>query len=102
MTETIDSKDIFLSPDERYDVSCVKSSKRPHLLETYYSFDGNPTKTPTGDDGEEEELPLPLMDGCNIPTWRAEQMIRCSSRWEAMLNVGLGCSLLRREQQLPL
>jgi hypothetical protein len=87
---TVDRRDLFLSAEERYDVYCVKSSERPHLLETY---DGDNLE-----DGEE----LPLMDGCDIPQWRAEKLVASRPDWEAVMNVGLGCPLLRRESQLPI
>ena len=83
--------DIFLNSEERYDVFCVKSSERPHLLETY-----SEDITRTSDDE------LPLTDGCDIPRWRGEGLAPCSPHWEAAMNVGLGCPLLRRESQLPL
>ena len=84
-----DRRDLFLTAEERYDVYCVKASERPHLLETY-----------DGDHSHNEEE-LPLMDGCDIPQWRAENLVPRWPHWEAAMNVGLGCPLLRRESQLP-
>jgi Cupin-like domain len=86
----VDRRDLFLSGEERYDVYRVKSSERPHLLETY---DG---------DNRDESEELPLMDGCDIPQWRAEKFVPSWPHWEAAMNVGLGCPLLRRESQLPI
>ena len=90
------SKDLFLTSDERYEVYAVKASERPHLLETY----DNTTATSSGN--IDDDLPLPLTDGCDIPRWRSEGMATVSPQVEAALNVGLGCPLLRQESQLPL
>ena len=110
-TEELDhQKDLFLSPEERYDVYCVKSSERPHLLlaeiNDNINSNDNQRNNEEGDDEKTEEndepLPLPLMDGCDIPGWRAHGLVPVKPHLEATLNVGLGCTLLRRERQLPL
>ena len=91
-------KCMFLTPEERYEVYVVKASERPHLLETYKES----SRSKNDPDGDDETLPPPLTDGCDIPGWRAEGMANIDSQLQAALNVGLGCTLLRRESQIPL
>ena len=65
--------------------------------------DCDPAKVSIEDDcsGEEESLPLPLIDGCDIPGWRRYKMIHISPCIQGVLNVGSGCTMLRRESQFP-
>lgn len=91
MTST---KDIFLTADERYEVWEVKKEERPHLLllvadEDSFSSD------------DDSDKPLPLVDGCDVSGWRSSQLVPLSCSLASVLNVGSGCSLLRRETQLP-
>jgi len=89
----MENKNIFLTAEERYDVYLVKSSERPHLLETFQT-------TNHVDDADSLSTP-PLTDGCDIPAWRSGRMIETGPEMEAAFNIGLGCPLLRRESQLP-
>lgn len=122
--EEIETRDIFLTSDERYDVWSVKSAERPHLLqysttiESSSPEDGNDKssdvkQTSSGDDHESDSdddttgsIPLPLLDGCDLPGWRKEGLVLPSAPdqsnhyQQGLLNVGLGCSLLRRESQV--
>ena len=106
---TTKTRDIFLSPDERYQVWTVKAAERPELLLLLStSFDDPP---PQYDDDEKDDDDdkvaqnlLPLMDGCDIPAWRKEQLIPLKAEHEAtavLKTVGPGCTLLRRESQIP-
>ena len=97
VASTTEVKELYLTPEERYEVYAVKASERPHLLEVYSE---RSTNTEIADN--EETFPQPLTDGCDIPRWRAEGMTKVDSQLQAALNVGLGCNLLRRESQLPL
>lgn len=81
------SRRVYLSPDERYDVWTVKAAERPELL----SLD---------DDSDDTNDGQVLQDGCDIPGWRRGGLVDISAP-EGALNVGPGCSLLRRESQLP-
>ncbi|CAJ1956107.1 unnamed protein product [Cylindrotheca closterium] len=146
--DEIDTRDIFLTSDERFDVWNVKQEERPHLLQ--YSCDnGNDNgnddahandndadddsthtslkkkeirnKDEDGDDDGEHDnsddetnddnsllplLPLPLLDGCDLPGWRKEGLILSQDSvlhhpyQQGILNVGLGCTLMRRESEL--
>lgn len=94
---TTEVKELYLTPEERYEVYAVKASERPHFLETY-----NESSTSVKTADNDENFPPPLTDGCDIPRWRAEGMAQVDSLLQVALNVGLGCNLLRRESQLPL
>lgn len=85
MTE---AKALFLTPDERYEIWEVKKEERPQLLLI-------------SDDDDDDEPVLPLVDGCDLPGWRASQLVTLHPTIRSVLNVGSGCSLLRRESQLP-
>lgn len=50
----------------------------------------------------DDEVPLPLVDGCDIPGWRAALLVPLSPSLSCVQNVGAGCSLLRRDSQLPM
>eukprot|EP00980_Cylindrotheca_fusiformis_P020898 scaffold7908_cov69-Cylindrotheca_fusiformis.AAC.2 len=88
-------RDILLSPDERFDVWNIKKEERPHLL----SLDEEETNEEEEEEDHEERV-MPLIDGCDIPGWRREHLISVSSEAKGILNVGSGCSMLRRESQL--
>ncbi|KAL3931145.1 MAG: hypothetical protein SGBAC_011446 [Bacillariaceae sp.] len=174
--EGFESRDIFLTSDERFDVWSVKQAERPHLLQ--YSYDDSASLPNKGvgdyekdrhtenssishskkmgpelqqqeditsqaedddvdidadafdadadafdvdsdvdadadaafehDDGDDEtkgSLPLPLLDGCDLPGWRKEGLVLSQdsphhNHQQGMLNVGLGCTLMRRTSQL--
>lgn len=91
------TKDLYLTPDERYDIWEVKKVERPHLLLVSEEEDGNHDDSSNDD----RELPLPLVDGCDVPGWRSSQLVPLNHSLASVLNVGSGCSLLRRETQLP-
>lgn len=143
-----DSRAVFLSPDERYDVWVVKRAERPELLERPKAFEPteldslSTTDPPLLSDtcvassyerGErssitlnEESLnlesakislesdedandhdsidQLPLTDGCDLVNWRNGGFLELpnDSQTLAVMDVGYGCSLLRRESQFPL
>jgi hypothetical protein len=78
-------RDIYLSSDERYDIWLVKCAERPELIEIYEEKILEPT--------DAHENNLALTDGCDLPNWRSLSLPVCS--------VGFGCTLLRRESQLP-
>jgi hypothetical protein len=86
LTET---RDILLTPDERYCIWMIKSAERPEL------------RFITEDEEDGEEL-LPMVDGCDLPGWHTERLVVIDSNVLSVLRVGPGCSLLRRERQLPL
>lgn len=112
---------IFLSPEERFDVWQVKAAERPHLLETYpgetilkeEQDESNPTSDQDDSPGdlvdcqkhcdEKKEDCLPLTDGCDIMAWRQHAFIRCGTELEAVSQtIGVGSTMLRRESCLPL
>jgi histone arginine demethylase JMJD6 len=98
MTENTGSRDILLSADERYEIWEIKRVERPHLMqfENYDEYEGS---------GDDVELPagetLPLVDGCDLKGWRSSKLVPNSNVLKGYLNVGSGCSLMRRESQLP-
>eukprot|EP00537_Pseudo-nitzschia_pungens_P008208 CAMPEP_0172363206 /NCGR_PEP_ID=MMETSP1060-20121228/6631_1 /TAXON_ID=37318 /ORGANISM="Pseudo-nitzschia pungens, Strain cf. cingulata" /LENGTH=456 /DNA_ID=CAMNT_0013085901 /DNA_START=8 /DNA_END=1378 /DNA_ORIENTATION=- len=106
------SRDILLSPDERYDVWEIKRVERPYLmdLETEEEAEDDVNDDDDDDDDDEsddqtssdDELPLPLVDGCDLKGWRNSKLVAVSSYNQGALNVGAGCSLMRRERQLPM
>ena len=55
------------------------------------------------DDGglQNEQIPLPLIDGCDLPRWREHRLVRTTTTKQGYLNVGSGCTMMRRESQLP-
>lgn len=87
------SRDIFLSPDERYEIWIIKAAERPGLLEVH-----------CGDEKKSDDEPPPLTDGCDIPGWRNETLGISNEQPHAssiLETVGPGSSLLRRESVLP-
>jgi len=88
-----DSRDLYLSSDERYQVWLVKTTERPELLEVCHKIAKGAA--------EQKDADLPLTDGCDLPGWRRAGFVDCSDSVLSVLNVGQGCSLLRRERQLP-
>lgn len=102
------SKDIFLSAEERYQVWCIKRAEKPDLLEVY-DENRQLSNINEGDINSKERLVAPLTDGCDIPAWRNHGFAmscnasqdRMPQMLEAVLGVGSGCPLLRRESQLP-
>jgi Cupin-like domain len=101
------SQKVLLSAEERYQVWLVKSAERPHLLEKYDERDK--------EDVSEDSREPPISDGCDISGWRRSCVVQprhCSQIrlngpciLEALTvacNVGAGCTMLRRETQLPL
>ena len=111
-----ESRDILLSADERYDIWEVKRLERPYLLllpaQDLTSNDGNhhddveESLKYDNDEAEqqeqEEDEVLPLVDGCDIPNWHRQRFVKYSSYHQGILNVGSGCTLLRKESQLPM
>eukprot|EP00957_Ditylum_brightwellii_P132981 10139497-Ditylum_brightwellii.AAC.1 len=79
-TTKIESNALFLNSEERYEVYNVKAAERPHLL--HLTLPSSHPPPSSHEDGEEEELPL--IDGCDIPGWRYEQLstIRTTSHIE--------------------
>lgn len=97
LTMTIECREVLLSPDERYEIYCLKSAERPQLLPTFEDSDASNETN----DYNADEKSLPLMDGCDIPSWRSHDFVIPHSLLQAALHVGLGCLLLRRESQIP-
>jgi histone arginine demethylase JMJD6 len=100
MTENDSPRGFLLSPDERYDIWEIKRIERPHLME----FE-NEQEYLGSDDDDDGEPPfgntLPLVDGCDLKGWRHSKLMQISSFSQGFLNVGSGCSLMRRESQIP-
>ena len=118
---------IYLDSDERYEIYTVKAAERPHLLSWIddkrsngVGSNSNKCHKNNNDDDDDEsdndgdsenenekgepelmEMLLPLVDGCDVPGWRQHRFIEVSEDVQGALNVGLSCSLLRRESQLP-
>jgi len=98
VTENDSTRDIILLPDERYDIWEIKRVERPHLME----MENEQEDVGSDDDGEPPiENKLPLVDGCDLKAWRHSELVHVSSFSQGYLNVGSGCSLMRRESQLP-
>ncbi len=103
------TRSVFLNSDERYDVWEVKQAERPHLLlisdeekkDDSSPYDDNDSDN-DNDSDKDNNLPLPLLDGCDIPGWRTSRLVPIGHSLKSTLNVGPGCSLLRRESQLPI
>jgi histone arginine demethylase JMJD6 len=119
--------DVFLSSDERYDVWVVKSAERPELLLPTSSSEVAAYRIYSGDSGDvgstcctarsliDDEFkdenkgcaetaaePLPLTDGCDLESWRRHNIVRTTCHMLAVMNVGTGCCMLRRERQIAL
>jgi hypothetical protein len=94
------TRDVLFSSDDRYDVWEVKRVERPHLIQL-----DNDQDLGSGDDDDDESstsvVDLPLIDGCDLKGWRHSKLIEISSRVQGYLNVGAGCSLIRKESKLP-
>ena len=103
MAENTSTRDVILSPDERYDVWEIKRVERPHLME----LENEQEEYTVNDDDDDDDEPssenaLPLVDGCDLKGWRHSELVKISSFAQGYLNVGSGCSLMRRERQLLL
>ena len=116
---TSETKDILLSPDDRYDIWEVKRVERPHLINLENTktdeYDDDSGGDGIADDDAIEDvahndngqtinprsLPLPLVDGADLKSWRCSKLVEISSFVQGQLNVGSGCALLRKESQLP-
>lgn len=96
MTEEDTAQDILLSPDERYDVWEIKRVERPYLME----YENEPAEDEDSNGDKEDDGELPLVDGCDVKGWRRSKLVQTSSFAQGVLNVGSGCSLMRRESQL--
>ena len=97
-----DSRDILLSPDERYDVWEIKRSERPHLTGISLIETSDDENDVAGNNGEVSRgCTLPLVDGCDLEGWRESRLVNLTGFSRAYLNVGTGCSMIRRESQLP-
>lgn len=100
--KTIESKDLLLSSEERYEIWNVKKEERPYLL----SLNEEEQNEEASDDEELSSASageeMPLLDGCDFPQWRKERLVSVTSYTKGILNVGSGCFLLRRETQLPM
>jgi histone arginine demethylase JMJD6 len=101
------SRNLFLQPEERYDIWRVKAAERPHLLSIPQSEVCDDEQEGQEDEQQEdkvgEEEPPFLSDACDIPGWRRHRLVEHRSLYyfEQMLRVGPGSALLRRESQLP-
>ncbi|MGK3737113.1 MAG: hypothetical protein ACI8RD_003335 [Bacillariaceae sp.] len=93
------TRGVLFSPDDRYDVWEVKRVERPHLIQLEIDQDN------VSDNHDNESstivVDLPLIDGCDLKGWRHSKLIEISSCIQGYLNVGSGCSLIRKESQLP-
>lgn len=99
--EPIESKTLYLSGDERYEVWTIKAAERPHLLDVC-STDSNHQQENTNEDAADMNEILALTDGCDVSGWRKEKFVRTNAEVLSAFNVGSGCVLLRRETQLPI
>ena len=157
------SRDVFLSPDERYAIWCVKVAERPELLlvrqqqpdpgpkqeedrkpscssasssstswssiavapnedpPPHHRHDDNDDDDNDDNDDNDKDPPepfvphsLPLTDGCDLEGWRRHRLLlvgavaaQVDNGMEeddpvlSVLQVGAGCTLLRRERQIP-
>jgi len=113
--EATESRDIYLTPDERYAVWVVKAAERPHLLTTSLKEEEEEEDSDDQQHDEKKEengqaTTMPLQDGCDIPGWRAAGVVTCIvdhqqhqlDELPALLRVGPGCTLTRRESQLSI
>lgn len=138
--EKIHVHDLFLTPDERFEIFQVKAAERPHLLHynpqddeydgdgedrrchtnskekqkvSYHNSDNSTTTTTnttsscssscSSSNQEKDPLePPPLIDGCDIPGWRKERLIKVSQHQQSLLsvlNIGASSTMFRRESQ---
>ena len=128
----INVNDLYLSAEERYEIFEIKAAERPHLL--YYnpsllssSCTGTGTlnekdekkSCDTGEDDStvQNNLQLhdpPLIDGCDIPGWRKDDIVTgdkyidsnhnvltINSEVQALLNIGPSSKMFRLESQWP-
>ncbi len=123
--KTININDIYLDADERYEIFQVKAAERPHLLnyneeitsETKFDDSKNShcheSKDSNGDNHESSSArrrmmdPPPLIDGCDVPGWRKEQLVMHQKQnmkmmdIQALLNIGPSSKMFRLESQWP-
>jgi len=89
--------EIFLDHDERWEVYRVKAKERPHLLlQLSTSVEGEKACD------DDEDCPVPLTDGCDIPGWRRECVMDISPDVQSALNLGASSFYFRRNRQWPL
>ena len=73
---------IFLSSDERCEVYEVKAAE--DLIDYTFVDHGddkeiNEDDTEASKDDDSSLASVPLIDGCDIPGWRKEKLLQCSS-----------------------
>jgi hypothetical protein len=108
---SMESKDLFLSSEERYEIWEIKRAERPSLLllpsRTSSSSSSSSSLQDIDQSGDKQNdtksirhTPS-LLDGCDVPGWRYSNTVSVSDHTQGYLNVGSGCVLTRRETQLP-
>lgn len=108
MTRVVETRDLLLSMEERYQIWCAKAAERPELLERYNSNSNSNTihnsrSEDKEEDKKEEETDneidadrcimkkkknddhhydnnndIALTDGCDLPGWRKHQIVPLS------------------------
>ena len=76
--ETGESRDVYLTPDERFEIWTVKAAERPELLLLPQRENEKITDEGTSaqqEDNNNNHSVLPLQDGCDIPGWRHYGMV---------------------------
>lgn len=95
------TRNIYLTPDERYQVWVVKAAERPELLVLFH-FEQEQEKDDASNDMQSHgDAVINLQDGCDIPGWRYWEVVKCNTAIVDLLQIGAGCALTRRETQLP-
>ncbi|KAG7354449.1 transcription factor jumonji [Nitzschia inconspicua] len=97
----METKDLLLSSEERYEIWEVKRAERPNLLMLEKDA-GDIDDINDDDNNSTTDDPLPLLDGCDIAGWRNSKSVFVSNYLQGYLNVGSGCVLTRKDTQLPI
>jgi hypothetical protein len=95
------ASNLFLDPEERYEVYVVKAAERPQLLLLGVACEDDTSGTATCSSTITRTDP-PLLDGNDIPAWRKERLVPISSDMNKVLRIGLGSHLFRRCRQWPI
>jgi histone arginine demethylase JMJD6 len=115
--------DLFLSSDERFEVWTVKAAERPELMAPCFAGQAEDVQDENDDENGPNLMPKdvigmenneshrvssldkavlpPLIDGCDLESWRRHHFVPAEENVLSVLNVGPGCPLLRRERQIP-
>ena len=115
--------DLYLDTNERYEIFIIKAAERPHLLrypsssqllkKKSDSEEIDEKKSSVNDGLNNETLDPPIIDGCDIPGWRKDNIVTrntyidsnnvltINNEIQSLLNIGPSSRMFRLDSQWP-